>query len=87
MAVTRLKVEQVTPQEQAPSQNLLLVYKAIAQVLAIRLFILLAVVGSFYLSYFAMGQENTHSLWALGIYCFFTILPLVYLEIVQRLKS
>ena len=63
------------------SNNLAIVavIRAISAILAIRLFLLLAVVGSFVLAYMAMADANPHSIWVLVAYCILTVLPLVFL--------
>lgn len=61
--------------------SLLPVFGALAAILAIRLFLLFAVVGAFILAQSALASDSTHSIWVLTAYCVFTILPLVYLEV------
>ena len=62
------------------------VLQAIAAILAVRVFILLSVIGAFILGYGALGTTDNHSLWVLGIFSVFTILPLVWLDNNTRKK-
>lgn len=64
----------------------LAVFETIAAILAIRFFLLLAIVGAFVLGVMTVQSQDNHSLWTLGIYCAFTILPLVFLDRKERLK-
>jgi hypothetical protein len=66
------------------NEALLAVFKVLSQVLAIRLFLLLAVIGAFILAYIAMSSPDAHTLWVLGIYCAFTVLPLVFWDLASR---
>jgi hypothetical protein len=75
-----------------PSNNeanlaLLSVFKALSQILAIRLFLLLAVVGSFVLAYMAMSNPDPHSSWVLAIYNILTIIPLVTWDFLMRSRG
>ena len=66
---------------------LLPVFGALAAILAIRLFLLFAIVGAFILAQTVLEQTTTLAIWVLVSYCAFTILPLVFLEIATRKKS
>lgn len=67
--------------------NLVSVFGAIAAILAVRLFLLLSVIGAFTVAFMAIPLSDSHSLWVLGIYCVFTIVPLVFLDIKTRNRS
>jgi hypothetical protein len=75
-----------TTAEPQPSQNNVLlaqtmgVIAAIAGITAIRVLLLLAVSGAFYLSTQAIALQSTASLLVLVAYSLFTVLPLVALE-------
>lgn len=74
----------------APSSNndaILAVFKVLSQILAVRLFLLLAVIGSFVLAYIAMNNDNAHSLMVLAVYLAFTVLPLVALDFMNKRHS
>jgi hypothetical protein len=62
------------------------IFGALTSILAVRLFLLFAVIGSFILAQTALTDNESHSLWVLIAYCGFTILPLVYLDIQSRRK-
>lgn len=62
------------------------VFGTLAAVLAVRLFLLFAVVGAFILAQAALTSNDTHSMWVLVVYCAFTILPLVWLDAFGRKK-
>ena len=66
--------------------ELLPVFGALVAILAIRLFLLFAVVGAFILAQSALTDESTHGIWVLAVYCAFTILPLVAMDIVGKKK-
>lgn len=66
--------------------NILPVFSALAAVLAVRIFLLFAVVGAFILAQAALDNGQTHSLYVLIAYCAFTILPLVWLDLQGRRK-
>lgn len=78
-----------------PKENILLntfntllpVFGAITAVLAIRLFLLFAVVGAFLLAQTALADMTYHGTWTLVAYCAFTILPLVWLDSYGKRKS
>lgn len=57
------------------------VFATLAAVLAVRLFLLFAIIGAFILAQSALTDTTDHGIWVLAVYCAFTILPLVYLEI------
>lgn len=94
--VERLNVEPVTPMrsnkpvfEASPKLNpvadfidsILPVFSALAAVLAVKLFLLFAIIGAFILAQAALSDTTYHGIWVLISYCAFTILPLVFLDI------
>ncbi len=90
--VQRLSIQEIQEEPSQPPiatpdfSAMLGVFKAISAILAIRVLLFGAVTGSFVLGYISMAEKDTHGLWTLGIYCIFTVLPLVYLDIVTRTK-
>ena len=80
-----------TPERPNPAlaalNRLLPVFGALAAVLAIRLFLLLAVVGAFVLSEDVLASSAEKGLWVLIAYCLFTILPLVWMDICGKKKG
>lgn len=101
--VERLNVEPVTPmrankpvvQEEAAKPHplaevlngLLPVFTALAAILAVKLFLLFAIVGAFILAQTALESESYHGMWVLIAYCGFTILPLVWLDVCGKPRS
>ncbi len=65
-------------------EALLPVFSALAAVLAVRLFLLFAVVGAFILARAALPDQTDHGLYVLIAYCALTILPLVWLDTQKR---
>ena len=63
------------------------VFGALATILAVRLFLLFAVIGAFVLAQAALPDTTYHSMWVLVAYCSFTILPLVWLDLHGKKKS
>lgn len=61
-------------------------FAAIAAVLAVRVILLLSVIGAFVLGEIAMQSKDVYSLWVLGIFCGFTMPILSYLDIQTRRK-
>lgn len=61
--------------------------RAISAILAVRLFLLLSVVGSFVLAFMAMSDTTSHSIWVLAVYCVLTVLPLVFLSFKDTMKA
>ena len=59
---------------------LLPIFSALAAILAIRLFLLFAVVGAFILAQAALPDTTYHGMFVLIAYCALTILPLVWLD-------
>lgn len=57
------------------------VFGALAAVLAVRLFLLFAIVGAFILAQTALEAESYYRVWVLVSYCSFTVIPLVWLEV------
>lgn len=66
--------------------ELLAMFETIAAILAIRFFLIVAIIGAFILGLLATKSQDDHSLWSLGIYCVFTIVPLVFLDRKERKK-
>ena len=66
--------------------SLLPAFSALAAVLAVRLFLLFAVIGAFILAQTALTGNDPHSMWVLVIYCAFIVLPLVWLDSYGRRK-
>ena len=99
-SVTRLNVEPIPMAKTMPRpvfsepekpnpvakafESFLPIFSTLAAVLAIRLFLLFAVVGAFILAQTALVSSENHSLWVLVIYCAFTILPLTWLDAYGR---
>jgi hypothetical protein len=63
------------------------VFGALATILAVRLFLLLAIIGSFVLAKMAMKDTSDHSMYVLISYCLLTVIPLVYLDIHNKRKG
>jgi hypothetical protein len=53
----------------------------VAQVLALRLLVLIAIVGQIWLTYLALGDPNPFRLIALGIYGASVVIPTIYLAL------
>lgn len=81
MAKTKAVAEPKTASLADTLNSLLPVFGALAAILAIRLFLLFAVVGAFILAQTALETESYHNVWVLVAYCSFTILPLAWLDI------
>lgn len=90
----RAKPPVFMPESEMPKENVLLrtfnemlpVFAVLATILAIRLFLLFAIVGAFILAQTALSDTSDHGIWVLAVYCVFTILPLAWLE-TQKKKS
>ena len=54
-------------------------FNVLAVVLAVRLIVLVSVVGGIGLTWLALQQPDPYRLGALGIYCLFVVLPSVWL--------
>lgn len=67
--------------------SLLPVFTAITAIIAVRLFLLFAIVGAFILAQNALADTTYHGMWVLVAYCAFTILPLVWMDIYGKRKS
>lgn len=67
------------PQKDNRSQ-IIAVLQAIALVLAVRILLLLSIVGGFVLAVMAMRAPSTEAIVVLISYCCLTVLPLVWLE-------
>lgn len=65
--------------------SLVPVFTALAAVLAVRLFLLLAITGAFILA--EKTLSDTSGIWVLIAYCTFTILPLVWMDIHSKKGS
>lgn len=78
------RIQNPQPSTKVNHAAIIAVLQAIAVILAVRLFLLLAVIGSFILAYSGLPATDNHSLWVLGIYCVFTVLPLVWLDMKTR---
>ena len=63
------------------------VFGALAAIMAVRLFLALAIGGAFFLAWTAMSDTTDHGIWVLIAYCAFTILPLVYLDIYGKQRK
>lgn len=65
-----------------PTQSDLLhaAFTAIAKVLAVRLQLLLSLIGAFVLAMGAMAWQTPAGLWVLTAWCILAVLPLVWLE-------
>jgi hypothetical protein len=61
--------------------------KVIARILAVRLILLLSVLGGFVLGVMAMVAQSWPGLAILIAYALLTVLPLVWLEVGQRPKA
>jgi cellobiose-specific phosphotransferase system component IIC len=81
------KIKPISTPEAKPNilletfNSLLPIFAALASILAIRLFLLFAIIGSFILAQAALADMTDHGIWVLISYCAFTVLPLVYLDI------
>lgn len=67
--------------------TILPVFGALAAILAVRLFLLFAVIGAFVLAYKALSDATGQGIYVLVAYCAFTVLPLVYLDIHGKRKG
>jgi hypothetical protein len=79
--------QEIPQKMRAPSTDnsaVISVFKAISHILAIRLFLLLSVIGSFVLSFMAMAASDSHSVWVLAVYNSLTTLPLVIWDLLAR---
>lgn len=74
------------PKTETNEPNALLVaLKAISVILAVRLFLLLSVLGSIGLAFVATLQpETNHGIYVLVAYCTLTVLPLVWLSTIGK---
>lgn len=61
-------------------EAMLPVFATLAAVLAVRLFLLFAIIGAFILAQTSLSDSSDKSIWVLIAYCAFTILPLVWLD-------
>lgn len=91
--VERVRVEEVrpkptlvspTPQEAPKASALLAVFAAIAKILAVRLQLLLSLVGAFVIALLAMAWQSYIGLAILGAFCLLTVIPLVWLAWPER---
>lgn len=68
-------------------EAILPVFSALAAILAVRLFLLFAIVGAFILAQAALSDQTSHGLSILIAYCSLTILPLVWLDIQSKKRG
>lgn len=61
-------------------QGLLASISVISQILAVRVVLLVAVLGAVFLTYLALSQGDVLRLGALGIYCAVVVAPIVFLS-------
>lgn len=92
MEVERTNVEPMPVRSKAPPSpekskivetfsSLFPTFNALAAVLAVRLFLLFSVIGAFILAQTALESDGYHSIWVLTVYCSFTVIPLVWLDV------
>lgn len=81
-----MTVSPTPPSRVARSDILLAVLTAISRVLAVRLQLLLALVGAFVITLLAMDQQSSIGLAILVAYCALTVLPLIVLAWPERGK-
>lgn len=62
-------------------------FAALAAILAIRLFLLFAIVGAFILAQTAMLDATNHGIYVLISFCVFTVLPLVWLDVYGKKRG
>ena len=74
------------PRQSAPEQ-VLIVFRALARILAVRILLFLSVAGSFALAVMAMGQQSWLALTLVGVFSALTIGPLAWLEVSQRAQA
>jgi hypothetical protein len=63
------------------------VFGALAAILAVRLFLLLAIIGAFVIAQMAMDDMTNHGLYVLIGYCGFTVIPLCWLDTYGKRKG
>lgn len=78
-----LATAQVVPRQSAPEQ-VLIVFRALARILAVRLLLFLSLAGSFSLAVMAMGQQSWLALVLVVAFAALTIGPLAWLEVMGR---
>lgn len=59
---------------------MLAVFEVVGRIIAVRLFLFLALIGAFVLALYAMSWQTTAALAVLISYCVLSVLPLVALE-------
>lgn len=69
------------------SAHILVAILAVSKVVAVRLQLLLALVGAFVLALMAMAQQSYLGLAIFGAYCVLTVIPLVWLAWPDRSKG
>jgi len=75
----------LTPEAvEAEYSALLAMFRVATRILAVRLFLLLSLAGSFALSIIATNNQTPQSAWVLVLYAMVTTLPLTALEIMGR---
>ena len=68
-------------------ESLLPVFTALAAILAVKVFLLFAIIGAFVLAQAALPDQTYHGMWVLISYCALTILPLVWLDVCGKKGS
>lgn len=77
----RLRLTESQEKVKSPDYSAIVsVMEAVAKILAVRLLLLLSVLGSIGLAFVSMEQESTHGIYVLVSYCLLTVLPLVWLS-------
>ena len=76
-------------EEAAKTRNAALIgtIQAIASILAVRLILLLSVIGAFSLAVMAMKTQDNTGLFVLIAYAFLTVIPLTFLDAKSRLQG
>jgi uncharacterized BrkB/YihY/UPF0761 family membrane protein len=59
-------------------------FNVLAVLLAVRLIVLISVVGGIFLTYLALQSPDPYRLGALGLYCLGVLIPAVYLAVSGR---
>jgi len=73
----------IVPRQSAPEQ-VLLIFHALAKILAVRVLLFLSVIGSFALAVMAMQQQSWLALTIVAAFAALTIGPLAWLEVSKR---
>lgn len=80
MPAAPLVVERIVERRPDISDQINAVFAAISRVLAVRLQLLLSLLGAFALAVMAMQWQSSAGLWLLIAWCLLTVIPLVALE-------